>query len=200
MRREFQERFSRYRLQRNALVSDPEMHHGSCVTHMPWCMSGSLTRSGVENIPDIHGACATRNFTHLARDPFQWRHMSGMACQVTVTSTICSALCSGLQWKKTPKFRVTVPLWEELIDSISCVFMSMPWRHHAIRSSGITSRDASMKESPGLKSFTRIIRVMVQMDIQWMDGRYFYQKHEEWPSHIEECRSRTIFAQYIGVI
>ena len=23
--------------------SDPDMHHGTCVTHMPWCMSGSLT-------------------------------------------------------------------------------------------------------------------------------------------------------------
>ena len=28
------------------LVSDPGMHHGTCVTHMPWCMSGSLTRGG----------------------------------------------------------------------------------------------------------------------------------------------------------
>ena len=25
-------------------VSDPDMHHGTCVTHVPWCMSGSLTR------------------------------------------------------------------------------------------------------------------------------------------------------------
>ena len=24
-------------------VSDPDMHHGTCVTHMPWCMPGSLT-------------------------------------------------------------------------------------------------------------------------------------------------------------
>ena len=23
--------------------SDPDMHHGTCVTHVPWCMSGSLT-------------------------------------------------------------------------------------------------------------------------------------------------------------
>ena len=23
-------------------VSDPDMHHGTCVTHVPWCMSGSL--------------------------------------------------------------------------------------------------------------------------------------------------------------
>ena len=25
-------------------VSNPDMHHGTCVTHVPWCMSGSLTR------------------------------------------------------------------------------------------------------------------------------------------------------------
>ena len=24
-------------------VSDPDMHHGTCVTHVPWCMSGSPT-------------------------------------------------------------------------------------------------------------------------------------------------------------
>ena len=24
-------------------VSNPDMHHGMCVTHVPWCMSGSLT-------------------------------------------------------------------------------------------------------------------------------------------------------------
>ena len=29
------------------LVSDPGMHHGTCITHVPWCMSGSLTSSFV---------------------------------------------------------------------------------------------------------------------------------------------------------
>ena len=24
-------------------ISDSDMHHGTCVTHVPWCMSGSLT-------------------------------------------------------------------------------------------------------------------------------------------------------------
>ena len=24
-------------------VSDPDMHHGTCVTHVPWCMLGSLS-------------------------------------------------------------------------------------------------------------------------------------------------------------
>ena len=58
------------RLQRKPLVSDPGMHHGTCVTHVPWCMLGSLTRGGGENGSGIPGACATRNFTYLARGPW----------------------------------------------------------------------------------------------------------------------------------
>ena len=61
--------FSRHRLQRKSLVSDPGMHHGTCATHVPWCMSGSLTRGGGENVPGIPGACATWIFTYLARGP-----------------------------------------------------------------------------------------------------------------------------------
>ena len=54
-------------------VSDPDMHHCTCVTHVPWCMPGSLTsgflwsqRQG-ENVPAIPDACATRNFTYLVK-------------------------------------------------------------------------------------------------------------------------------------
>ena len=25
-------------------VSNPDMHHGTCVTHVPWCMPGTLSR------------------------------------------------------------------------------------------------------------------------------------------------------------
>ena len=59
-------------------VSDPDMHQGTCVTHVPWCMSGSLINgflwsgSGVENVPGVPGACATRIFTYLVRCPNQW--------------------------------------------------------------------------------------------------------------------------------
>ena len=45
-------------LQRKPLVSDSDMHHGTCVTHVPWGMSGSLNRGGGENVPGIPGACA----------------------------------------------------------------------------------------------------------------------------------------------
>ena len=50
--------FPRRRFQRKPLVSDPGMHHGTCVTHVPWCMSGSLACSDGENVPGIPGACA----------------------------------------------------------------------------------------------------------------------------------------------
>ena len=46
MRRECWERFPRHRFQRKPLVSEPGMHHGTCVAHVPWCMPGSLNRSG----------------------------------------------------------------------------------------------------------------------------------------------------------
>ena len=89
MRRECRERFPRHRLQRKPLGSDPGMHHGTCGTHVPWCMSGSLTRCGGENVPGIPGACATRDFTYLVRGPWlvKW---------VTLTSSLqwpgrCSA-------------------------------------------------------------------------------------------------------------
>ena len=47
------------------------MHHGTCVMHAQWCMSGSLTCGGGENVPGIPCACATRNFTYLVRGPLQ---------------------------------------------------------------------------------------------------------------------------------
>ena len=59
MRRVWRERFPRHQLLRKPPVSDPSMHHGTCVTHVPWCMSGSLIRSGT--------AC---NFMYLTRGPW----------------------------------------------------------------------------------------------------------------------------------
>ena len=68
--------FPCHQLQRKPLVSDPGMHHGTCVTHVPWCVSGSLNCGGEENVPTIPGVCATHNFTYLARGPYHdnwWR-------------------------------------------------------------------------------------------------------------------------------
>ena len=70
MRRECRERFHRHRLRRKPLVSNPGMHHDTCVIHVSWCMAGSLSRIGGENFPGIPGECATHNFTYLARGPW----------------------------------------------------------------------------------------------------------------------------------
>ena len=43
---------------KNSPYTTPGMHHGTCVPHVPWCMSGSITRVGGGNIPGIPGACA----------------------------------------------------------------------------------------------------------------------------------------------
>ena len=45
-------------------VSDPDMHRGTCVTHVPWCIPGSLTNRFLwswwrENVPGIPRACTT---------------------------------------------------------------------------------------------------------------------------------------------
>ena len=74
--------FPRRRIQRKLLVSDPGMHHGTCVTHVPWCMSGSLTRSGGENVPGIPGACAPAillvwqeaHWNNMTFSKSAWRH------------------------------------------------------------------------------------------------------------------------------
>ena len=52
----------------------PDMHHGTCMTHVPCCMPGSLTSGfhevgGGKNVPGIPGACATHNFAYLVRGP-----------------------------------------------------------------------------------------------------------------------------------
>ena len=70
MRRECRERFPRHRFQGKWLVNYPGMRHRTCVTHVPWCMSGSLTRGGGENVLSILGACAARTFAYLVRGPF----------------------------------------------------------------------------------------------------------------------------------
>ena len=52
--------FPCHRLQRKPLISNPGMHHGTCVTHVPWCMSGSLTCDGGENVPGIQAHAQTQ--------------------------------------------------------------------------------------------------------------------------------------------
>ena len=78
-------------------VSDPDMHHGTCVTHVPWCkpeslISGFLEFGGGENVPGIPGACVTRNLTYLTRVPcLNSRHVS-QACWVRIVISLIAAV------------------------------------------------------------------------------------------------------------
>ena len=72
--------FPHHRLQRKPLVSDPGMHHGTCVTHVPWCMSGSLTRGGRENVRepifDIAWCCQPHGMGHGQHLNLKWIWMN----------------------------------------------------------------------------------------------------------------------------
>ena len=55
MRRECRERFPRLRFPKKARVSDTNTHHGTCVTHVPWYISGSLTSGNGKTFPAFPG-------------------------------------------------------------------------------------------------------------------------------------------------
>ena len=104
MRWECRERFPRHRLPWKPLVNDLGMHHGTCVMHVPLCMSGSLTRSGGEKVPGIPGACATRNFTYLARGPWT-------TCYYTPRTTkLLGGILVSLRPSVRPSVRLSVRL------------------------------------------------------------------------------------------
>ena len=105
MRREYWERFSRCRLQREPLVGDPGMQHGTCVTHVPWYISGPLKGRKIHSIP---GEWATRNFAYLARGPwlwkiFLWSVMICYQCEQSTMILLAGARLTGiaitLQWR-----------------------------------------------------------------------------------------------------
>ena len=80
-------------------VSDPDMYHGTCVTHVPWCMPGSLTSVSFEiggggNVPGIPGACATCNFTYLVRGP----------CLESTMETLVLDILICWKWPHTNKY------------------------------------------------------------------------------------------------
>ena len=51
-------------------ATDFEWNRLLAMWHVPWCMSGSLTHGGGENVPGIRGAGAIHKFTYLARGPW----------------------------------------------------------------------------------------------------------------------------------
>ena len=58
-------------------ISDPDMHHGMCVTHVPWYMPGSLSsgflRSRCREKRSRHSRRMRKlQFYYLTRGPFEW--------------------------------------------------------------------------------------------------------------------------------
>ena len=51
------------------------------VTHVPWCMSGSLTRGGGENVPGSPYTCTTHSLAYLVRDPL-WLQYNSIASRL----------------------------------------------------------------------------------------------------------------------
>ena len=78
--------FPRRRFQRKPLVNDPGMHHGTCVTHVPWCMSGSLTYSDGENVPGIPRACAPA-ILRIWKEAHNVIYLSRAVCHVLLAAT-----------------------------------------------------------------------------------------------------------------
>ena len=123
MRRVCRERFPHHRIQRKPQVSDPGMHHGTCVR----CMSGSLIRGGGVNVPGILGACATSNFAYLARGPWgpfyshietKWSLLSLRHFPVHVLEWKCMN-CAKISLKFVPKVRS---------NNITALVQIMSWR------------------------------------------------------------------------
>ena len=64
-------RYVKWRVAHACRIRDRGMHHGTCVTHVLRCVSGSPIGGG-ENDPGIPSACATRNVTYLANYWIYW--------------------------------------------------------------------------------------------------------------------------------
>ena len=102
-------------------VGDTDMHHGTCVTHVPWCMPGSLTSSFIwrRRRGKTFPAFPTHDFTYLVRGPlFRMRSWNnGVRCMsfcILLATWWCKewdisshgiglfpSECSTLRWRHT---------------------------------------------------------------------------------------------------
>ena len=76
------------------LVSDPDMHHSTCIMHVLQCMVGSRTSVSVwsrlrEKVPSIPSPRVTRNFAYLVRG--HWTYIS--SCEEGCLKYWCRHSC-----------------------------------------------------------------------------------------------------------
>ena len=93
-------------------VSDSNMHHGTCVTHVPWCMPGSLTSGFLGSRWRVK---RSRHSWRMRNPQFYVsckRSMTLVASQTTGRWTVRPRVYSGW-YQKHSKGRITGPLWGE---------------------------------------------------------------------------------------
>ena len=145
MHRECREQFPAGDFKGKALVS---------VTHVPWCMSGSLARGGGGGGGGgvcvcvcvlggggggrfgIPGACATRNFMYLARGPWSETHyrdviMGAMMSQITDVSGVNSAVFFQAEIKENMEALRAVNTLVTSQRASNAENVSIWGRHHA---------------------------------------------------------------------
>ena len=117
-------------------VSDPDMHHGPCVMHVPWCMPGSLTSgflwSRWRGKRSRHpGACAAPNFAQLVIGP--WRSTSSRYLEYYVrveADRVCDRVSDG-----------TIDLCETIVMKEKwCRLMVLPTNRRLLVSSYVRLR------------------------------------------------------------
>ena len=77
-----------------------------CVTHVQWCMPGSLTSGflwsrGRENVPGIPGPCAIHNFTYLARSSLWLHTLPSVTTELSCYILKQEALRKVMYWNDT---------------------------------------------------------------------------------------------------
>ena len=73
-------------------VRDPDMHHGTCVTHVPWCMSGSLTSGFLWN---RWWGKRSRHYRRMHNPQFYISGKRPMVRQVAVQSLLSNHIVFG---------------------------------------------------------------------------------------------------------
>ena len=112
------ERFPRQRFQIKPIVSDPGMHHDTCFTHVPWCMSGSLTRGGGENLLGIPAFAHNmiQFYSLSSRILHEWTLYNYSRCILYFT-------CGGRYFYFAGDVHRSCP-WGAMAGNIICIFIT----------------------------------------------------------------------------
>ena len=152
-------------------VSDPDMHHGTCVMHVPWCIPGSLTsgflwgRLRGKRYIGIPGACAIRHFTYLVRDPLL-RHQ----CHIPGVWTVILYGRTILHWN------IKIEVTQRIITSVGGTY------DHSIigRNWTRTNNSRICDSGPIPKHYNTICRQslmqFVKRSLQWLHKEAHMQK------------------------